>query len=148
MADTDCGPKQGTFCWTELMTRDAAAAGKFYTELIGWSTLEMPMEGMGTYTMWVPPGSEEPVGGMMQMDGPQFENIPPHWMPYIAVDDIDAVAGNVEKLGGKLKMPVTPIPGIGRFCVLEDPTGAVISLFQTVRENSEATTGDCCCGCE
>ncbi|MCK4873642.1 MAG: VOC family protein [Phycisphaerales bacterium] len=122
-------PKQGTFCWTELMTRDAAAAKAFYTELIGWTTSEMPMGGAGTYTMFTPPGAKESVGGMMQMDGPEFEGLPPHWMPYIAVDDVDASAEKVKALGGSIKMPPTDIPNIGRFCVIEDPTGAVISLF-------------------
>jgi predicted enzyme related to lactoylglutathione lyase len=52
-------------------------------------------------------------------------------MPYIAVDDIDASAKKAVELGGKVKVPPTDIPNIGRFCVLQDPTGAVISLYKS-----------------
>jgi predicted enzyme related to lactoylglutathione lyase len=119
----------GTFCWTELMTRDVAAAKKFYADLIGWRTVDENFGGM-PYTMVFPPGAKDAVGGMMQMSGPQFEGVPPHWMPYILVRGIDERAQRCTQLGGKLKVPPTDIPNIGRFCVIEDPTGAVISLFQ------------------
>lgn len=122
-------PQPGSFCWTELMTRDAATAKKFYAELIGWNMAEENIEGQ-PYTLLTPPGATEPVGGMMQMEGPQFEGVPPHWMPYIAVDDIDATAKRCTELGGQVKVPPTQIADIGSFCVIQDPTGAVISLFQ------------------
>ncbi len=142
MTDTATKPRQGTFCWVELMTRDAAKAKEFYTKLIGWNTSEMDMGPAGTYTMWSPGGQDESVGGMMEMKGPQFEGVPPHWMPYIAVDDINATAAKVENLGGTLKMPPTPIPNIGYFCVIEDPTGAVICLYTSDR--SAQGGGECC----
>ena len=119
----------GTFCWTELMTRDVEKAKKFYSSLIGWQIKAQDMGGF-TYHLIHTPGNGEQVGGMMQMDGPQFQGVPPHWMPYIAVDDIDGTAKRTTELGGKVKMPPTDIPNVGRFCIIEDPTGAVISLFK------------------
>ena len=119
----------GTFCWTELMTRDIAAAKKFYADLIGWRMVDENFGGC-PYTMFFPRGAKQAVGGMMQMSGPQFEGLPPHWMPYILVADVDERAMRCTQLGGKIKVPPTDIPNIGRFCVIEDPTGAVISLFQ------------------
>jgi uncharacterized protein len=123
-------PATGTFCWTELMTRDVEKAKKFYSSLIGWKIEGMDMGGF-TYHLLQTPGTGEQVGGMMQMEGPKFEGVPPHWMPYIAVDDIDGSAKKAVDLGGKIKVPPTDIPNIGRFCVLEDPTGAVISLYKS-----------------
>lgn len=120
----------GTFCWTELMTRDVAAAKKFYSELIGWKLVDQNMGGMN-YTLITPPGAKEPVGGMMQMEGQQFEGVPSNWMPYIMVESVDDRAKRCTELGGQIKVPPTDIPNVGRFCVIEDPTGAVISLFQT-----------------
>ena len=120
----------GTFCWTELMTGNVAAAKKFYTELVGWKAIDEDIGGL-TYTMLFPPGSEQPVGGMMQMDGPEWEGVPPHWMPYALVDDVDERAQRCTQLGGQIKVPPTNIPNIGRFCVIEDPTGAEIALFQS-----------------
>ena len=123
-------PATGTFCWTELMTRDVEKAKKFYSSLIGWKIEGMDMGGF-TYHLLHTPVSGEQVGGMMQMEGPKFEGVPPHWMPYIAVDDIDGSAKKAVELGGKIKVPPTDIPNIGRFCVLQDPTGAVISLYNS-----------------
>jgi hypothetical protein len=112
------------------MTRDIATAKKFYADLIGWRMVDENFGG-NSYTMLFPRGAKQAVGGMMQMSGPQFEGVPPHWMPYILVEDIDERASRCTQLGGKVKMPPTNIPDIGRFCVLQDPTGAVISLFQS-----------------
>jgi hypothetical protein len=120
---------QGSICWSELLTRDIAAAKKFYTELIGWKVTEETAGGR-PYSMVTPPGSEQAVAGMMEMAGPEFEGVPAHWMTYIAVDDIDATARRCTELGGKVHHPPTDIPDIGRFCVIGDPTGAVVALFQ------------------
>ncbi len=125
----ECAITPGTFCWTELATRDVEAAKKFYTELIGWETEESDI-GEGKYTVLKIPGQKCSVGGMMAMDGPQWEGLPSHWMPYIAVNDIDDRAKKCVELGGTVKVPPMDIPTVGRFCVIADPTGAVISLFQ------------------
>ena len=123
------GMTPGSFCWTELMTRDVAAAKAFYGELIGWQMRDQEIAGC-PYTVCLLPGSQQQVGGIMPMAGPQFENVPPHWMPYIAVTNVSDKAAQCTKLGGKVRVPPTDIPNVGRFCVIEDPTGAVISLFQ------------------
>ena len=83
---------------------------------------------MGTYTMFKK--GEQPVGGMMAMPPDCGEGVPPHWMSYIAVDDVDASTAKVEQLGGKVRVPPTAIPNVGRFSVITDPTGATISLFK------------------
>jgi len=121
-------PAVGTFCWDELMTTDVGAAKTFYTELLGWSTEEMDMGEMGTYTMFKK--GEQPVAGMMAMPPDCGEGVPPCWMSYIAVDDVDASTARVEQLGGKVCVPPTDIPNVGRFSVITDPTGAMISLFK------------------
>jgi predicted enzyme related to lactoylglutathione lyase len=125
--------KPGTFCWMELLTRDAAKAKAFYTELLGWNTSEMPMPGEdceGVYTMFSPGGPDESVGGMFEMAGPEFEGVPPHWMAYIAVESVDDSTAKAQQLGAEVKCPPMDIPGIGRFSIIADPTGAVVSLFQ------------------
>lgn len=58
------------------------------------------------------------------------ESIPPHWGCYITVKDIGSAVQKGEKLGGNIIDPVTPIPKIGKFCVLQDLEGAVISLME------------------
>ncbi|MBM3489087.1 MAG: VOC family protein [Alphaproteobacteria bacterium] len=120
--------QQGTFGWNELMTTDVAKSKAFFTKLIGWTTSDMPMPGgQGTYTLMHSAG--KPVAGMMAMAGEQWKGVPAHWMAYIAVDDVDAPAGKVPELVGKVCLPPTDIPGVGRFCVISDPSGATVSLM-------------------
>jgi predicted enzyme related to lactoylglutathione lyase len=65
---------------------------------------------------------------------PQAEGTPPNWGCYVTVSDVDATAAKAEELGGKILMPPTDIPNVGRFSVLQDPQGAVISEI-TYAEN-------------
>jgi len=120
----------GTFCWNELATDDTAAAQAFYTGLFGWTARDQELPGGGAppYKM-VRLGGED-LAGMYDMAGPQFEGVPPHWMNYVLVEDVDAVAAGVEPAGGKLIWPPMDIPGVGRMAAFADPEGARLSLFQ------------------
>ncbi|MBV8859594.1 MAG: VOC family protein [Acidobacteria bacterium] len=127
-------PANGTFCWNELSTTDDEAAIKFYTELLGWeikrSNAPAACEGSDAppmvYNEIVADGRH--VGGILKM-GPEFGQMPSHWMAYVAVDDVDAKARQVWELGGKVRVPPTDIPHVGRFSVIDDPTGATIALI-------------------
>jgi predicted enzyme related to lactoylglutathione lyase len=118
-------PAHGTFCWNELATKDAEAAKKFYTELLGWQLKTSDAAGMA-YTEIVV--GDRHLGGIYQMTAEQGD-MPSHWMAYVAVDDVDAAAGRVEGLGGKICVAPMDIPNVGRFCVINDPTGAALSLI-------------------
>ena len=120
----------GTFCWFECGTTDAAAAKKFYTELFGWTTMDVPMPGdaQGHYTL-LKIGDED-IAGLYQLAGPQFEGVPSHWATYVTVEDVDQTAERAGTMGGEIVAPPMDIPGVGRFAVVKDPTGATISLFK------------------
>jgi len=117
----------GAFSWFELMTSDVAAAKDFYVKLFGWKTEESPMEGGQPYT--VIKIADEAVAGMMTTP-PQAEGTPPMWSIYITVEDVDATAKKTQELGGTVLMPPTDIPKVGRFCVIQDPQGAVLCPIQ------------------
>jgi predicted enzyme related to lactoylglutathione lyase len=123
------GPaRPGTFSWEELHTTDMAAAKKFYGGLFGW-TGKGEAEGDEAYWHWK--HADKEIGGMTsQMGGP---HVPPHWLGYIAVSDVDSVTKKVATLGGKVRMPAMEIPKVGRFSVVEDPTGAAFSPFHSAR---------------
>jgi predicted enzyme related to lactoylglutathione lyase len=74
--------------------------------------------------------------------GPEFGGAPSHWMPYVAVNDVDASVKRVEELGGKVCVPPSDIPNVGRFSVITDPTGATISLI-TLGPPPGASHGEC-----
>jgi uncharacterized protein len=117
--------QHGAFSWCELMTTDVPAAIEFYSKLFGWTTEEYTGAGM-PYTIVKVAGKE--VGGIMKTP-PEAQGMPPMWGIYVTVDDVDATAKKVEELGGKILFPPTDIPTVGRFCVIQDPQGAVISAI-------------------
>lgn len=113
----------GTFCWNELLTRDADKAKKFYRSAIGWKFDAMKMPG-GTY--WVAKVGDKPVGGVMTMSGAKFKGVPEHWMSYLAVDDVDARVKKAKKGGAKIMHAPFDVPGVGRIAILRQPGGAVL----------------------
>ncbi len=60
---------------------------------------------------------------------PEMAPMTSHWGVYFAVRDIEAAFQKATALGGHPFIPVTPIPGVGRFSVVADPTGAMIAHF-------------------
>jgi hypothetical protein len=117
----------GDFSWAELCTRDPEGSKKFYTELLGYETEEMPME-QGVYTALKTGG--EAVAGIMMMPANVPEMVPSHWATYITVKDVDAVAKKAEEMGARMIVPPRDIPGVGRFSTFQDPQGAVINVIQ------------------
>ena len=112
---------KGKFGWYELMTSDTKAAGKFYSDVVGWTTQEMPGGDGHPYTTFNL--------GNVGMAG--MLNIPGHtaWIGYISVDDVDAHIEKIVEAGGKLWKPATDVPGMLRFAVMSDPQGAAIVVF-------------------
>jgi uncharacterized protein len=116
-----------TFVWHECNVPDVAAAKSFYSQVVGFTTQDMPMGEMCTYTMFCNNGI--PVGGIMATVG-EMANVPPHWSVYISVADVDASASKATELGGKILVPAFDIPTIGRMCLVQDPQGAAFWLFR------------------
>jgi predicted enzyme related to lactoylglutathione lyase len=117
--------EHGAFSWMELMTTDVAPAKRFYHQLFGWEMETYPMAGMEYDVVKV---AGQAKGGIMRMP-PQADEMPPAWGIYVTVDDVDATAKKVAELGGKVLMGPQEIPEVGRFCVIQDPQGAVISAI-------------------
>ena len=117
--------QQGAFSWCELMTTDVDAAKAFYTKLFGWDTEAMQVPGM-IYTVVKAAGKG--IGGIMSIPT-EAQGMRPHWGSYVTVDDVDATARTAAELGARLLVPPQDIPNVGRFCVIQDPQGAVISAI-------------------
>ena len=119
-----------TACWSELMTTDQEGALHFYAAALGME--RGAVMGPMNYAMLRAGGTE--VAGVMQIT-PEMTaaagEFPPHWSVYFMVEEVDAKAAHAEELGGRLIVPPTDIPDIGRFATLLDPQGAAFSIFQT-----------------
>lgn len=122
------GPWPGRFVWHDLMTTDGKRAEEFYGALFDWRIEGVPMQGFTYRMIHCGPG---PVGGIVEE-----KNIPSsHWMPYLAVEDVDAAAQRIPALGGSVCVPPTDIPRTGRFAVVGDPTGAFFSIYRGLAES-------------
>jgi predicted enzyme related to lactoylglutathione lyase len=117
----------GTFCWVELATSDGPAAKKFYTSLFGWSFVDNPMGDAGVYTMLQKKGRD--VGALYPM-GPEQKGIPPHWGSYVAVENANDAAAHAKELGATVMLEPFDVMEHGRMAVIQDPTGAVFSLWE------------------
>jgi predicted enzyme related to lactoylglutathione lyase len=115
-----------SLCWNELATPDVDKAGDFYTSLFGWGKKVQQMGPM-TYTSFM--NGDRPAGGMYKPT-PEMGDIPPHWLPYFAVDDADAMVKKAESLGAKTCAPPMDIPDTGRFAILQDPQGAAFAIIK------------------
>jgi len=116
----------GVFVWDELHTNDIEAARRYYGEVVGWTTRDVDMGGGFTYTMFVRASGEDAGGGAQLPDDPS----PPHWLTYIATEDVDETTAKAASLGATTIVEPADIPGVGRFSVIQDPVGAFIGLFR------------------
>ena len=116
----------GTVCWADLSTRDVDTAAKFYSAVFGWH---------------IGPGENDSSGYLHIKNGDQFiggippahmmpSNVPPHWMLYFLVDDVDQSTSRVTEMGGKVFMPPMTMEKVGRMSVVADGQGAAFSLFK------------------
>ena len=121
--------KTGEFCWNELATTNVKAAKEFYSQSFGWTFSDHEM-GDATYSM-IKYGNKE-FAGMWQIPHDQEKQIPPHWMSYISVNNLEQSIEKVKKHGATIKVPLTKAGDYGQFAVIIDPTGAHVALWQSL----------------
>lgn len=119
-------PETGTIAWTDLTVPDAEAIRDFYAEVTGWKPEPVAMGDYEDFNMTAP-ASGVPVAGVCHARGGN-KDIPPAWMIYIVVEDVEQSAARVEELGGEVLVP--PRGKQARFCIIRDPAGAVAALYQ------------------
>lgn len=113
------------FGWYELLTTDTAAAGKFYSSVVGWTTKEMPGP-QGIYTIFESNGVG--LAGMMTIPA-DAEGMPPNWSGYITVGDTDAYVEKIVAAGGKLCKGPMDVQDMLRFAVVSGPGGEFFLIF-------------------
>lgn len=119
MSDT---PSHGRVIWNELNSPDPEAAMAFYGPIMGWTFAPMPMGDDMIYR--IIRKDDVAIGGIFPLAGPECAGIPPHWLVYFGVDDVDARLAEAEAAGGTIVRPAHDIPGIGRIAVVQDAEGA------------------------
>jgi predicted enzyme related to lactoylglutathione lyase len=120
-------PTPGTFCWADLQTTDPPAAERFYSAVLGWTIAPVPdntpysvasLDGRMTAGVKALPARARGLGA------------PPHWLSYVAVDDVQTSVDKAVTLGAAVLLPPTTT-GPGTFAVLRDPTGAAFAIWHS-----------------
>ncbi len=116
----------GTIGWRDLTVKNAEKGRDFYKNVVGWKSEDVKMGEYSDYNMIVP-STGEGVAGICHARGVNAD-LPPQWLIYIVVDDVDRSAAKCRELGGEVVAGPRTLGG-GRFCVIRDPAGAVCALY-------------------
>ncbi|MFF4182176.1 VOC family protein [Streptomyces sp. NPDC001691] len=127
--------KPGSYCWTEVYTRDKDQADAFYESVFGYQGGDpgSPDEIGADFRTWSLPGTEPgpdgAIGGRSLMSDAFPAALPDHFLIYFSVEDCDAVAAVCTRLGGRVTAEPFDIP-YGRMAVLNDNQGAAFAVLQ------------------
>jgi predicted enzyme related to lactoylglutathione lyase len=119
----------GTLCWADLSTPDPKLASDFYSGLFGWQFIRDEKDPSGYLHI---KNGEHFIGGVPPAAHRQ-PGVPPHWLAYFQVDDVDATASKAKQMGASLYLPPMSMEGVGRMSVIADPQGAVFAIFKSAR---------------
>ena len=118
-------PSAGSLCWQDLTVENATAIRDFYAAVTGWTP---EPHDMGDYQDFVMNNAAgEGVAGICHARGINA-NVPPQWLIYIKVDDLDHCVAQCRERGGEVVDGPRDMGG-HRFCVIRDPAGAVAALI-------------------
>ena len=127
----------GTFIWYELLTSDPDAAARFYASVLGWTVHDSGQAGMN-YSFFRM--HDVGVGGFMRLPADAAAaGMPPCWLGYVSVADVDRSVARFTAAGGAVYMPPMTVPGAGRMAMVADPQGAPLYVM-TPAGQGEATS--------
>ena len=119
----------GTFSWADLSTTDQVAAKAFYSGLFGWEAEDLPIGDDMSYSMMRLGGRAVAAIGPQQ-ETQRAAGVPPVWNSYVTVRSVDDAADRAATLGATLLAPPFDVMAAGRMAVVQDPQGAIVSLWE------------------
>ncbi len=117
--------KTGAVSWRDLTVADADEISQFYAEVVGWQIEPLSMGDYKDYVMKTPSG--EGVAGVCHARGVN-QGLPPQWLIYITVDNLDESLNKVKELGGQVLGEKRSMGPSGFYCLVQDPAGAYVML--------------------
>lgn len=123
--------KFSEFVWNELAASNVQTAKDFYGKVFGWKFKEETVGDM-TYTMATVNGKE--FAGIWAIPKNQEKEIPPHWLAYIMVENLEQSLEKATKNGATVIKPITNAGDYGRLAIIKDPSGAHLGLWQSTKE--------------
>jgi predicted enzyme related to lactoylglutathione lyase len=135
VSKADMANSHGCFLWYQLLTTDVEAAKAFYAEVVGWGMRDASAPGM-PYTLFT--AGHASVAGLMALSEDATQTgARPSWLGYVGVDDVDATADRIRRLGGLVHVPPMDIPDVSRFSIVADPQMATVGLFKGMKAREE-----------
>jgi hypothetical protein len=120
----------GLFVWYELMTTELSAAEAFYADVVGWGARNESTPDLA-YTVFT--SGRASISGLMELPVDATKSgATPRWMGYVGVNDVDATAERIRRLGGAVYVPPTD-SNIGRISVVADPQTAILALVEGLK---------------
>jgi hypothetical protein len=118
------------FIHIELNSTEPAKARAFYNALFDWELKDMPLPGA--------PAGSDAVYTAINVGGGTGGGIRPQlvpgarssWLAYALVKDIRGATDKARELGANIIEDVTEVPGMGFISIIQDPTGAMLGLWQ------------------
>lgn len=121
-------PEIGSITWCDLTIPNAEVVKDFYAKVIGWVPEPVSVGDYNDFTM-IAPESGKVAAGVCHSKGINAQ-LPPQWLIYITIEDVDKSSEICTAQGGNIIVQPKDLPGYGRFCVIQDPAGAVCALFK------------------
>lgn len=116
----------GKFVWHDLVTDDAAAARRFYGQLLGWQFTDVTRRGR-PYV--VARNQGRLVGGIVTVEPVPNQEVS-QWIGYQSVTNVDDAVARVVKAGGGTLIPPVNVDASGRAAIVTDPAGAPFGLVR------------------
>jgi len=120
-------PEIGSITWFDLTVPNAGEVKSFYNKVVGWKSEPVDMGSYNDFNMQSPESGETKTGICHKRGG--NAELPPNWLIYITVKNVDDSANLCKENGGKVLVKPKEMGSYGRYCVIEDPAGAVCALY-------------------
>lgn len=119
-------PAAGSIGWLDLTVANADALRAFYASVVGWTAEPLSMGDYDDYVMKTPAGAA--VAGLCHARGANAA-LPAVWLPYVVVEDVQRSIEACVAGGGSIVAEPRAAGG-GSYCVIRDPAGSVLALYQ------------------
>jgi predicted enzyme related to lactoylglutathione lyase len=120
-------PEIGSITWFDLTVPNAEEVKLFYNKVVGWNSEPVDMGEYNDFNLQSPERGETKTGICHKKGG--NVDFPPQWLIYITVKNVDESAKLCRENGGKVLVKPKEMGGYGKYCVIEDPAGAVCALY-------------------
>jgi len=116
--------KENHFVYADLSTYDLNTSKKFYSSVFNWTYYNSGED------YWIAFSKNKEATGLYETPKKfQEMKMPPFWMSYIQVNDIEETVAKAKTLGGIIEL-VDLESSIGKIALIRDPSGAGFTIYE------------------